>query len=167
VRQNPDDWQLHFAGNFQVASDPLVSSEQFGLVGANALRGFSERAVAADGGAIVSGELYTPDLANKILGRGNLRLLAFYDVGRGYNRGTGNGATPSHVSVASAGIGARYSLGKNMDIRADVARVNDPGTSVTETNGVWKAHRRFDECLPDRHDGSNPTAWGNAGQIYR
>jgi hemolysin activation/secretion protein len=135
-----DDWQLHVAGNFQVASDPLVSSEQFGLVGANAVRGFSERAVAADGGAIVSGELYTPDLANKILGRGNLRLLAFYDLGRGYNRGTGSGATPSHVSVASAGIGARYSLGKNMDIRADVARVNDPGTSLTETNGAWKAH---------------------------
>ncbi|MDB5852313.1 MAG: hemin-binding protein [Herminiimonas sp.] len=135
-----NDWQLHFAGSFQVASDPLVSSEQFGLVGANAVRGFSERAVAADGGAILSGELYTPDLVKKMPGRGNLRLLAFYDVGRGYNRGIGNGAIPSHVSVASAGVGARYSLGKNMDIRADVARVNDPGTSVTETNGVWKAH---------------------------
>jgi hemolysin activation/secretion protein len=135
-----DNWQLHFAGSFQVASDPLVSSEQFGLVGANAVRGFSERAVAADGGAILSGELYTPDIGNKVLGPGNLRLLAFYDVGRGYNRGTGNGSTPSHVSVASAGIGARYSFGKNVDIRADVARVNDPGSSVTETNGVWKAH---------------------------
>ena len=135
-----NDWQVHLSANVQLASDPLVSSEQFGLVGASAVRGFSERAVAADGGTILSGELYTPDLAKKIGVPGNLRFLSFYDVGRGYNRGIDSSVTPSHVSVASAGVGARYSFDKNVDIRTDVARVNNPGTSSSERNGVWKAH---------------------------
>ncbi len=135
-----NDWQTRLAANVQLASDPLVSSEQFGLVGASAVRGFSERAVAADGGTVVNAELYTPELASKFRVPGNLRLLAFYDLGRGYNRGIGASATPSHVSVASAGFGVRYSISKDFDLRADVARVNNPGTSTTETHGVWKAH---------------------------
>lgn len=135
-----NDWQTRLAVNAQLASDPLVSSEQFGLVGASAVRGFSERAVASDGGTIVNAELYTPELAGQLHLPGNLRLLAFYDAGHGYNRGIGSTTTPSHVSVSSAGFGARYALGKDFDLRADVARVNNPGTSTTETRGVWKAH---------------------------
>ena len=135
-----NDWQMHLSGSAQLASDPLLSSEQFGLVGANAVRGFSERAVSADGGTIASAELYTPDLAKKIGIPGTLRFLSFYDIGRGYNRDTGKGATPAHVSVASAGLGARYSFDKNIDFRADVARVNNPGPSVSERHGVWKAN---------------------------
>lgn len=138
-----NDWQTRLATTVQVANDALVSSEQFGLVGASAVRGFSERAVSADGGTIVNAELYTPDLASKLGMPGSLRLLAFYDIGRGYNRNVGNTANstiPSHVSVASGGFGARYSIGRDVDVRADVARVNNPGTSTTESRGVWKAH---------------------------
>lgn len=134
------DWQTRLAAAVQLASDPLVSSEQFGLVGASAVRGFSERAVAADGGAILNAELYSPDLAGKLGIPGHLRLLAFIDVGRGYNRNLGVSASPSHVRVASAGFGARFALNKDVDMRADVARVNNPGTSTTESRGVWKAH---------------------------
>lgn len=138
-----NDWQTRVAVSAQVASDPLVSAEQFGLVGATAVRGFSERAVAADGGTIVNAELYTPDMAGKLGVLGVLRMLAFYDFGRGYNRNVGNAAAssvPSHVSVSSAGVGLRYSIGRDLDVRADVARVNNPGNSTTESRGVWKAH---------------------------
>ena len=135
-----NNWQTRLAVNIQVANDPLVSSEQFGLVGASAVRGFSERAVSADGGTIVNAELYTPDVASKLGVPGNLRLLGFYDLGRGYNRGISSSVVPSHVSVASAGFGMRYAFSKDVDLRVDVARVNNPGTSSTESSGVWKAH---------------------------
>ncbi|WP_034296661.1 ShlB/FhaC/HecB family hemolysin secretion/activation protein [Herbaspirillum sp. RV1423] len=132
-----NDWQMRVAGTAQYAKDPLVSAEQFGMVGATAVRGFTERAVAADSGLIVNAEVYTPELAAK----GNLRLLAFYDIGRGYNNSvvSGNGL-PSSLTVSSIGIGARYALGRDFNVRLDVARVAKAGTSTTESRGDLNAH---------------------------
>ena len=134
------DWQWHLAVNGQLASDPLLASEQFGLAGAAAVRGFGERAVAADGGSIVNAEVYAPQMAAPRGLPGSLRLLAFYDIGRGYNLGTGSGATPAHVHIASAGFGLRYGAGRNVDLRVDVARVADAGPSTTDSRGAWTSH---------------------------
>lgn len=135
-----NDWQIRLAGNLQYTSNPLLSSEQFGLAGSTAVRGFNERAVAADSGVIVNAEIYTPELAAKIRLPGNLRLLAFYDVGRGYNNHIGTSATPSQVSVASVGGGLRYVFSRDFNLRADVARVRDAGTSTSESRGDWRGH---------------------------
>ncbi len=139
-RALPGDWQLRLAASAQLASDPLVSSEQFGLVGAAAVRGFNERVAAADSGLIVNVESYTPELAGRLGVPGNLRLLAFLDAARGYNLHVGSSATPAAITVASAGVGLRFSAGKNIDVRADVAHVVTAQPSVMPGRGQWKAH---------------------------
>lgn len=131
-----NDWQMRLAVSAQYAFNPLVSAEQFGLVGATTVRGFTERAVAADGGVIVNAEAYTPELVSK----GNLRLLGFYDIGRGYNKNVGSSGIPSGMTVASIGFGARYALGRDFNVKLDVARVAIAGTSLTEKRGDLNAH---------------------------
>ena len=131
-----NDWQMRVAVSAQYAFNPLVSAEQFGLVGASTVRGFTERAVAADSGVIVNTEAYTPELVSK----GNLRLLGFYDIGRGYNKNVGSSGIPSGMTVASIGFGARYALGRDFNVKLDVARVAIAGTSLTEKRGDLNAH---------------------------
>lgn len=140
IREFADGWQLRLAGNGQWASAPLVASEQLSLAGYAAARGFNERAVAADSGAILNAEVFTPGLIAAAGLPGQLRGLAFYDRAIGANRSVGSGLTPARVSVASAGIGLRYAAGKHVDLRGDVARVIDAGTSATEHKGDWKGH---------------------------
>jgi len=130
------DWQVHIAANAQYAKDPLVSAEQFGLVGAMAVRGFTERAVTADSAVVVNAELYTPQLPLK----GNLRLLTFYDIGRGYNSNIGNSDIPASMTVSSMGVGARYGLGRDLMVKLDLARVGSSGYSATEKRGDLYAH---------------------------
>ncbi|NUT60464.1 ShlB/FhaC/HecB family hemolysin secretion/activation protein [Herbaspirillum sp. C9C3] len=136
-----NDWQVRLAAALQVSPHALPAVEQFGLAGANAVRGFTERAVAADSGAVLNTELYTPDLLVKTEMRGNLRLLGFVDAGRGANNNVTSASTvPSTVTLASIGAGLRYTLGRDFSLRLDVARVLLNGNSVTEQRGDLNAH---------------------------
>ena len=135
-----NDWQMRLAANAQLASDPLVASEQFGLVGATAVRGFDERVVAADAGVLVNAELYGPELAARTGLPGNLRLLGFVDAGRGMYLHTDGTALASGISVASVGAGMRYSFDRRVDLRLDAARVVAAPTSGINGRGHWKAH---------------------------
>lgn len=133
-------WQARLAGNAQITDTPLVASEQFGLTGSNAVRGFDERAVAADSGLVLNAEFYTPELSARITLPGNLRGLVFVDAGYGANRKASGTYLPSHTHVASTGVGARYSSNRDFSVRLDVARVLASGSSYTETRGDWRAH---------------------------
>lgn len=136
------DWQLRLAANGQYAGDPLVAAEQIGLAGSTAVRGFSERAVSADSGYVVSAEMYTPEMMEKGSGsKGSLRMLTFFDIARGYNhRVPADSLTPSSVSVASLGAGVRYALGKDFSLRFDLAEVIDGGPANTKNRGGWRGH---------------------------
>jgi hemolysin activation/secretion protein len=133
-------WQARLVGSAQYADLPLVASEQFGLVGSTLVRGFQERAVAADSGVIVNAEIYTPELAERLGLPGQLRALAFLDAGYGANKQSGGTYLPRSVSVSSAGVGLRYGYGRDFSLRLDLARVNNPGTSSSEQRGDWNAH---------------------------
>ncbi|MEN2674706.1 ShlB/FhaC/HecB family hemolysin secretion/activation protein [Herbaspirillum huttiense] len=136
-----NDWQVRLASSLQVSPHALPPVEQFGLAGANTVRGFTERAVAADSGAVVNAELYTPDLLVKSEARGNLRLLGFVDAARGANNNvTAASTVPSTLTLASFGAGLRYTLGRDFSLRLDVARVLLNGNSVTEQRGDLNAH---------------------------
>jgi len=138
-----EDWQVRLNGSAQYAHAPLVASEQLGLTGQSAVRGFQERAVAADSGAIVNAELYTPELSGRAGIPGQLRALVFYDAGYGANHLAGNTAVTGvahHVNVSSMGFGARYAWRRDFNLRLDVARVNDAGNALTEKRGDWRAH---------------------------
>ena len=135
------DWQLRLAGNSQYSGIPLVAAEQIGLAGSTAVRGFNERAVAADSGYFLNTEFYTPELSKMAGTAGSLRLLGFYDFARGfnYNVPTGSGV-PVKVGVASMGVGARYAPGKDFNLRFDLAKVLDSGPPNTKNKGDWRGH---------------------------
>jgi hemolysin activation/secretion protein len=136
----PRDWQVRVAGSAQLANAAVVSTEQLGLTGAASVRGFDERVVATDSGLVVNAELYSPDLAAATGTPGALRLLGFYDAARGANHGVRTGVTPARIFLDSAGVGLRYTPAKNIDLRADVARVLNVAPALPGTAGTWRAH---------------------------
>lgn len=133
----PGDWQLRARLDAQHADEVLVPPEQFGIGGANSVRGFLERERADDRGHFGSLELYTPELATSVgLKDWNLRLLAFYDFGRVVRIDPLPGEQ-HRDGIASAGIGVRVALPKRFSLRFDVANIVDPG-GTRERN-----HTRF------------------------
>lgn len=159
----PKEWMVRMALSGQWARQGLVSAEQFGLAGSNAVRGFNERAVATDAGYLVNVELTTPDL---MPGMGSLKVpgmfkaAVFYDLARGFNYlNVGNvtaSSGPWHkVGIASTGIGLRYNLNKDISAKADLAWVTDAGPANmvptptvtnpanTEGKGDWRLHFNF------------------------
>ena len=123
----PRNWQYRVAGNLQFTRDALVTYEDMGLVGANAVRGFIEREVSSDKGVVLNLEIYTPELAPKFrLENDSFKLLGFLDRGQGWKVPLPGEAT-AHDSVGSIGIGFRYTHGKNVSVKFDLARVTSAG----------------------------------------
>ena len=136
-----NEWQVRVAANGQYAGNPVVSSEQLGLAGSSAVRGFTERAAATDSGYFANTEIYTPELGKMAGLTGSLRALAFYDFARGFNHNVAAGSlTPTKIGVASVGAGVRYALGKNFSLRFDLAQVVDAGPPNTKERGDWRGH---------------------------
>ena len=151
------DWAVRAAFSGQYSGTPLPGSEQFGIAGASAVRGFNERAVAMDSGYFVNLEVYTPELAGPVGLAGSLKAVGFYDFGRAANRlgarRAALGAGPfEKAAIASVGAGLRYAIGKDVSLRADIARIVDAGPADirpgafatspanTEGRGDWRGH---------------------------
>ena len=136
------DWQLRLAGTAQASRHALVAGEQIGLAGAGAVRGFAERAVAADAGLVVNAELIGPELAKALAIGGNLRLLGFVDVAHGRNHRATGSSVFADTTIASTGAGLRYGLGRDASVRLDVARVAKAGAAAASGTGSgdWKMH---------------------------
>lgn len=128
------EWLGRAAFTGQYAHNPLPAGEQLGLTGSTTVRGFLERAVSADRGFVANLEVYSPDYANKLGLEGSLKGLVFFDWASGHNfaaLATGF----ARANVASAGIGFRYNLKKDISARVDIARVLEghqptPGNSA-------------------------------------
>lgn len=116
------EWSLRLAASGQHANNALPAGERLGLAGANAVRGFLERAVATDRGFFGTIETYSPDMAARLGLPGNLKWLLFYDSAQGFNL---NPSINQKVNIASLGIGLRYNLKKDVSARFDIARVMD------------------------------------------
>lgn len=119
------EWLLRVAASGQHANNALPAGERLGLAGSTAVRGFLERAVAADRGYFANLEVYSPDVASSLGVEGNLKWLVFFDSAQGYNL---NPSLNQKVNIASMGVGLRYNIKKDVSARFDVARVMD---------GVW------------------------------
>jgi len=122
----PADFQGRFAMNGQRTKDMLIPGEQFGIGGADSVRGFLEREISDDSGYRGTLELYTPDFGNKTwVEASRMRALVFTDWGHVVR----NRPLPSEnfsQSIASWGFGLRVSQGTNMAFRIDYAFVLDP-----------------------------------------
>jgi len=127
----PAGWSTMARVAGQYARKPLISSEQFGLGGAGAVRGLGEREGAGDRGLLLSGELYTPTIAEAH------RFLLFVDGGRSSRLDVLPGES-SGERVVSYGLGWRATLFSKVQIVMDAARVAN-GTPRYET-GSTRVH---------------------------
>ena len=136
-----NDMQLQLALSGQYARVPMLSAQLFGLAGANAVRGFDERAVVADSGLLGSLELASPEWKLHAASQMRLRLLAFCDAGLGKNRSP-NDMVPETVRLASCGLGVRGGIGDGGTLRADLARIQqlDNAVSSSAETGDTRAH---------------------------
>jgi len=140
------DFQARFAMNGQRTNDMLVPGEQFGIGGADSVRGFLEREVADDAGFRGTVEIYTPDFGGKTgIPGARMRALAFVDWGHV----TRNRPAPAEVvsqSIGSWGVGIRVAQGTNMAFRVDYAIVLDPNAPNSpnpHTSGSGRMHASF------------------------
>ncbi len=116
------DWQYSGRLKGQIARRPLISGEQFGLGGANSVRGFADRVVSGDYGHQWNLEAMGPGLGSL-----QIRPVLFVEGGQAHARGTGATET-----VMSAGAGLRLNY-QNLQLVLDVAQALDRNS--TETSG--------------------------------
>ena len=109
-------WLWSTRAQFQYSGVALISGVQFGLGGANSVRGTEERPLSGDRGLSLTLELSTPELAP------GLRLLGFADGGWLGNVASNGTTKPDTDHLASAGLGLRYVAGKVSAV-ADWGRV--------------------------------------------
>jgi hemolysin activation/secretion protein len=128
----------------QASTGPLLSSEQFGIGGADTVRGYNERELNTDTGLLGSIEWQSPGVrplswvgASNI--QDDLRLYAFVDAGVGWNFQSDD-TNPATVYAISVGPGVRYQLGDFGSLDASYGvRVDDRGVS---DNDDGRAHFR-------------------------
>ncbi len=131
----PSDFVVRVAANAQQTRDLLVPGEQFGMGGADSVRGYYERETASDVGRRFSLEGYGPDFGSWIGSPWRARALVFYDAARGHDNIPERG--PEN-KLGSFGLGVRANQGKSFAFRLDVARVTkDAGTRL---DGEYRAH---------------------------
>jgi hemolysin activation/secretion protein len=123
----PADWTLRFAANAQTTRNALVAGEQFGVGGANSVRGFNERAYSNDKGHQATVELITPDVAGKIgFNGGRLKFLAFYDTAN-LSRNFIQPGEQTGLGIDSIGVGLRLTYRERLSVRMDYAQVKHDG----------------------------------------
>ena len=117
------NWRLATRVTGQLASDRLQPSEQLGMAGFNAVRGYDMREVVGDTGYFTNVELRTPPISFgcNLRERSELQFLGFYDRAAAH---TISAIAPedANVNIASVGAGVRYRLGQSVSLRADYGR---------------------------------------------
>ena len=136
------EWQARVAFNIQHTTSALISGEQFGVGGADSVRGFDERVYANDRGYRTTFELYTPDMAGNIgWSGGRLKFLAFYDTAN-LTRNAVQPAEAPGLSVDSVGFGLRLQTKNYFSVRVDYAQVlHDGGVNLQQGPGLHDGRR--------------------------
>jgi hemolysin activation/secretion protein len=127
-RVGPAEVALHLAG--QLASQPLVSAEQFSVGGADSVRGYAEGAVSADYGVLASVELRSRNLAPALLAHfegANLppfTELVFFGFGDAARVGLidPEPGQPHRSTLLGTGLGLRLGLQPGLSLALDWAR---------------------------------------------
>ncbi len=137
----PALWNAGFTAQFsaQATRSTLVPGEQFGLGGAQSVRGYEEREVNGDNGGQLSIELVSPSLLESAFGSpALLRVLASADIGH-VNNPNGDSCQEGRAScrLGSLGLGMRYAQG-DASLRLDIARAFAAGPRTAK--GDIRAH---------------------------
>lgn len=110
----PDTF-LILQGDAQLADSSLLPLEQFGVGGANTVRGYRQDLLLVDNGVSASAELRLP-LYRSPNQRSLLQLTPFIEGGFGWNTG---GTDPDPDTLLSAGVGLLWQLDNNLTARID------------------------------------------------
>lgn len=104
-------WTLETDLRGQVSTSNLLASEQLGLSGSSAVRGFEDSSVRGDHAILTRVQLNAPPLQlPKIPGGAGLQGYGFFDWGWGTSVDAAAGE--SDVSLSSVGIGVRGAVGE-------------------------------------------------------
>lgn len=115
VRLLARDTLLLVRADVQLADGPLVPLEQFGLGGAQSIRGYRQDVLLTDSGALASAELRIPIYrANDI--QGLLQVVPFFDLGTAWNISQDK---PDPSTIAGIGVGLRWQQGDRLTARLD------------------------------------------------
>ncbi len=135
------EWQYRLKLDAQYSPDALIAAEQFGMGGAESVRGFNERYSVNDKGHRINLEIYTPEVGEMLgLDTARVRLLGFYDTGH-TSRNYPQPGELHRVSLDSVGIGMRMSYGIHLTVRADFAQVIHDGTQTNTPTGRTNSNR--------------------------
>ncbi len=110
------DWTLTTRLRGQDSRRAVVQGEQFGIGGANSVRGLTEREFAGDRGQTLSFELATPKPLE------DLQPIVFVDLGQAKNIVTAVGERGAE-SVATIGAGLRWTPQRNLSVKLDAGHV--------------------------------------------
>lgn len=111
-------WLLRARMNGQYARDPLISGEQLGFGGADSLRGYEERVVAADRGVQATVEAWAPPVLP------SLSLLAFADGALGKREQVQPGESRT-LTLSSVGLGVRWRPNDHIVLNIDAGVVTN------------------------------------------
>jgi hemolysin activation/secretion protein len=133
------DWQAQLRLNLQWTADALISGEQFGLGGAASVRGYEERELVGDRGAVLVLEVVSPQwLERATADSPSLRGLLFADGGAVDNQLDAPCRLAfTRCSIAGAGIGLVFEL-QGLQARLAVARALREGALTAR--GDARAH---------------------------
>jgi hemolysin activation/secretion protein len=124
-------WALGFRVRGQYADQPLIPGEQFGLGGAQSVRGLHEREVTGDSGNTVTVEATIPLPAQ------GLAAIVFTDAGEVRSRNIAAGQ-PSRQNAIGAGFGLRWVVARRFSLGVDFAQVLN-GVTTTD-RGERRVH---------------------------
>ena len=127
----PSNWLFNTRLRGQISGDSLVPGEQFGIGGAQSVRGLTERVLAGDSGVQGSIEFWTPALAE------NTRALLFYDFGQIRRH---NDIVLASATVSSVGAGLRWSMGNSWSASLDFAHVLSGNGNLPAGTSRDRAH---------------------------
>lgn len=114
VRSIGSDSLLLLRSNVQLAADPLLSAEKFGLGGQATVRGYRQEELLTDNGVQASAEVRLP-IARIPKVDGVLQIAPFLDFGYGWNT---NGEDPEDKALLGIGSGLIWRQ-NNFDARID------------------------------------------------
>jgi hemolysin activation/secretion protein len=112
------NWPVALRLDAQLASEPLISNEQFGNGGVNGVRGYREGELFGDSGWRIMAEQKTPPLVVGLAYGDSplaLRGSVFMDYGQNYFLDSGPRKSPQ--ALWGTGLGVAASLGSNWEFR--------------------------------------------------
>lgn len=126
--------------NTQITSSSLLPLEQFGVGGLDSVRGYRQDFLLADNGAVAGAEVQIPVLRLS-QADGLLQVIPFAEFGVVWNN---SGTNPDPNTLASVGLGLRWSQGDRFSARLDWGI---PLVSVDSQERTWQENGLYFSVL--------------------